>query len=201
MAFEMQEKRRFRQTIAVLALLVAGIGLFVVDSARGEEKGKAVDLAARALGVPMSTKHEHTPEHAALAREIGQEVVCLCGTCPKRTISDCECGWAKQHQNSLVNAVVAGNSKERIIQTYRQVYGDQVLAMLPNEGFAITAWALPYAVAMVAFVVILLLGIRFAAKPSTVTAMTEQAEDNIVPAVTDDDEAREQLERELEDLD
>jgi len=200
-AFKKKEKRRLGLTIAVLAFLVTSASLSVVDSALGEEKGKAVDLAARVLGVSMATKHEHTAEHAALAREIGQEVVCLCGTCPKRTISDCECGWAKQHQNSLVNAVVAGNSKEKIIQIYRQVYGDQVLAMLPNEGFAITAWALPYAVAMVAFVVILLLGVRFAAKPSTVTALTEQAEDSNLPPVTDDDEAREQLERELEDLD
>ena len=200
MAFSAHPKRRLAAIIAVITLIVTVLGFSMVDTARGEEKGKPIDLAAKALGVPMSTKHNHTAEQAALAREIGQEVVCLCGTCPKRTISDCECGWAKQHQNSLVNAVVAGNSKEKIIQTYRQVYGDQVLAMLPNEGFAVTAWALPYAVAMIAFVVILLLGIRFASKPSTVTAMTEQA-DEIVPAVTQDDEARAQLERELEDLD
>lgn len=200
MTIQMKQARRLVVSGAVLLLIVTGLSLALVQQARSEEKGKAIDLAAKALGVPMSVKHDHSAEQASLAREIGQEVVCLCGTCPKRTISDCECGWAKQHQNSLVNAVVAGHSKDKIIQTYRQVYGDQVLAMLPNEGFAITAWALPYAVAMIAFVVILLLGIRFASKPSTVTAMTEQA-DEIVPAVTQDDEARAQLERELEDLD
>ena len=62
----------------------------------------------------------------------------------------------------LVNAVVAGNSKKDHTNG-RQVYGDQV-RVLPNEGFAVTAWALPYAVAMIAFVVILLLGLdRFEA--------------------------------------
>jgi len=186
--------RRISGGAFVMLLVLAGL------DARGEEKGKPVDLAAKALGVVTHEKHAHSKEQSALAHEIGKEVVCLCGTCPKRTITACECGWAKQNQNVLVNAVVAGNTKDQIIETYRRVYGDQVLSMLPNEGFAVTAWALPYAVALIAFMAILFLGFQFVAKPSTVTALTEESTEAI-PEVTADAEARAALARELEDLD
>ena len=189
--------RRLRSFISTCLALVF---LFVADVSQAEEKGKAVDLGAKALGVVLHEKHAHTEAQAELAREIGKEVVCLCGTCPKRTITSCECGWAKQNQNALVNAVVAGNTKEQIIETYRQAYGDQVLSLLPNEGFAVTAWALPYAVALLAFMVILFLGFKFVAKPSTVTALTEEPA-QAIPEVTADAEARAALARELEDLD
>jgi cytochrome c-type biogenesis protein CcmH/NrfF len=190
---------------APTAKKLSGLFAFILLSqlntdAFAEKKTHKPGAAAKVLGVTTQAKQPHTQEQADLAHEIGKDVVCLCGTCPKRTISSCECGWAVQNQNGLLNAVVAGHTKEKIISAYRSAYGDQVLSLLPNEGFAVTAWALPYAVAGFAFIVILFLGFRFVSKPSTITALTEESTEAI-PEVTDDGEARAALARELEDLD
>ena len=191
-----------RSSRHILTCVIACLSLVMSSAVMSAEEKKAnpPDLAAKVLGVQMQTKHQHTKEQAETARSIGQDIVCLCGTCPKRTITNCECGWALQNQNALVNALVAGHTPEKIVSAYRSAYGDSVLAMLPNEGFATAAWALPYTVAGLALFVVFFLGIRFMRKPATVTAMTDPDSENL-PEVTDDEEARAALKQELEDLD
>ena len=168
----------------------------------------AIPLSARAAGEPvggaalllkasLTGKAAHSLAQADLAKAIGKDLVCLCGTCPKRLISDCECGWAVQNQNVLLNAVVAGKTKKEITDAYRKAYGEKVLALLPNEGFAMTAWALPYTVGALFLVAMFIVARRFLSKPVSHAAPSEQ----VAPAVTEDDDAREVLARELEDLD
>ena len=48
----------------------------MVDTARGEEKGKPIDLAAKHSGV-MSTKHNHTAEQAARREQAKKSFVCV----------------------------------------------------------------------------------------------------------------------------
>jgi cytochrome c-type biogenesis protein CcmH/NrfF len=194
-----------RRTLSRRELLSAlGGGLAVAGGVtaaprRAAAAGLPSDLASRELGASMNVTPPHDDAQAALAKTIGEQVVCLCGTCPKRLIHECDCGWAAQNRNVILNAVVAGRGEAEVVAAYRKAYGDQVLAMLPNEGFAVTAWALPYAVGAVGLVTALAVGLRFlkqsgsgAAAPATPSA---------VATVTDDAEAKAELERALEDLD
>lgn len=182
--------------------MLAPLGTIVAGAARAEEKGRPVNLAADALGVDLHSQKPHTPEQGYVAEQAGRDVVCLCGTCPKRLIHECECGWAAQNRNAIMNAVVDGKTREDIVAAYRRVYGDQVLAMLPNSGFAVTAWALPYAVAAVGLGAAVFVGVRVlkgrgvADASEVATPATPQTHQTVT-----DDDARRALERELEDLD
>ena len=168
-------------------------------AAQEEKKGKPADLFARAANVTTTVKKPHTPEQADLAKLTGRDVVCLCGTCPKRLITDCECGWATRNQNAILNAVVDGKTREQIVALYRQVYGDQVLAMLPNSGFAMTAWALPYAVGAISLVAALFVGLSFMRRREEPSG--PEPSSPVAPEVTDDEDARAALAQELVDLD
>jgi cytochrome c-type biogenesis protein CcmF len=146
------------------------------------------------LGVSMDHPQPGiTLEQANAADIVGRDVVCLCGTCPKRLISDCDCGWAKKNQVAILNAVAKGKSRAEIVAAYREVYGERVLAMLPDEGINMIAWRLPYAGALVGLVVAFLIGRRFLAKRAAPEAPA--------PAPVADAAAQAELKRELEDLD
>ncbi len=175
------------------AVLLGSVAL----AGEAQAKGKPADLAAKALGVPMTQPPPADEAMKTEAVRVGREVVCLCGTCPKRLIADCECGWAVQNQHAIVHALQAGKSDAEIIGAYRKVYGDQVLAMLPNEGLAVTAWALPYAGAVAGLLAAFYVGMRYIKRDES----PEAAAPSPVAAPTSSDADRATLARELEDLD
>lgn len=184
-------------------LTAGGLALIAAPSvARAQEHGagEPMDLAAKKMGVPMTPPSASTPEQFELGKRIGREVVCLCKTCPKRTITDCDCGWAIRNQHAILQAVVKGMSSDQIIGAYREVYGDQVLAMLPNEGFNVLAWALPYAGALFGLVGVFWLGRRYL-KRGEQTAPAPSAPAAASKGTTAEVSAQAQLARELEDLD
>lgn len=157
----------------------------------------AMDLAARRMGVSMNAPSQSTPEQYEFAKKVGLEVVCLCGTCPKRTITECDCGWAVRNQYAILHAVINGKTSEQIIGAYREVYGQEVLAMLPHEGLNDIAWALPYGGAIVGLGFALWVGVKLMRRSK------EQPEPELPPEPTDTNDAsdRAKLNRELEDLD
>jgi cytochrome c-type biogenesis protein CcmH/NrfF len=184
-----------------LLLALGGASSPVLALAQEEHGSKnPVDKGARALGVDMREKLPHTPEQEALAKSIGLDVVCLCGTCPKRTITECDCGWALQNQTALVNAVVKGYSRGDIVSAYRRVYGDQVLAMLPNEGFKVAAWVVPYAMGAIGLASALLVGVWYRRRSHAMAAQPTAPEG--APGVPlDEAAAKAELQKELEDMD
>ncbi|MCC7385419.1 MAG: cytochrome c-type biogenesis protein CcmH [Deltaproteobacteria bacterium] len=188
----------------LLLALIWPAAVLIAPTARAAEEhemaGAAANLAAKQMGVEMQRTLEHTLAQAQLAHSIGLDVVCLCGTCPKRTITECDCGWAKQNQNAIINAVVKGMNREQIIATYRQAYGQEVLAMLPNEGFNVLAWALPYGSALAGLGAIFLVGARLLRRSRGAPAAAATPEQAGAAPAPDATAARAQLERELEDL-
>jgi cytochrome c-type biogenesis protein CcmH/NrfF len=163
------------------------------------EKGApSPTLAAQALSVDPNTPHSSEPRLIDLGRAIGKELTCLCGTCPKRLITDCDCGWARANQVAILNAVAQGKTREEIIGVYRRVFGDQVLAQLPSDNtLAKAAWAVPYLGAGLGFVLAILAGFRLARKKEQTGAPAAP----IVPRPAVDDALKTQLQRELDELD
>jgi cytochrome c-type biogenesis protein CcmH/NrfF len=174
--------------------------LFIAAPAFAQEEhkmGMASDLASKKLGVETERTLQHTLEQADLAKAIGRDVVCLCGTCPKRTITDCDCGWAHQNQNAILNAVVQGRGRDEIVSVYREAYGQKVLAMLPAEGVNNLAWALPYAGAILLLAFVVFMGRRYLGRggaegPAPASGPAPDRQDAA---------ARAELARELEDMD
>jgi cytochrome c-type biogenesis protein CcmH/NrfF len=188
------------------SLIIPALSLLAIAGPAGaadqdmptEKAAPSAVLAARALGVdPNTPSPTATPVQIDLGRAIGREVVCLCGTCPKRTITDCDCGWAKANQVAILNAVVQGKTREQIIQVFRQSYGDQSLAQLPSDNtLAKAAWAVPYLGAGLGLMLVLLAGMRLARNRQAAPVQKVAAR-----AAIPDDAAKKQLERELDELD
>jgi cytochrome c-type biogenesis protein CcmF len=182
--------------VLVLALAVAQ-GEVQMESAAG---APPPDLVAKKLGYDLEKLPRISSEQSALAREIGRDVVCLCGTCPKEPMSYCRCGWAGMNKRTIQQAVVAGMSREDIVRTYREAYGDKVLAMLPNEGFARTAWILPYTFAGVMLVLFLFVGGRYLRRARLQREAAAGGPD-LSPETEGREDAKKELARELRELD
>jgi cytochrome c-type biogenesis protein CcmH len=75
--------------------------------------------------------------------EVGKELACLCGTCPRRPLDECTCGHAQQ-QHARIDALLgAGKTKQQVIDAYVADFGKIVLSKPPAEGFGLMAWLMP----------------------------------------------------------
>lgn len=189
--------RRVRSLFAV-CVFVALTG----SVAHAQDRGEAADLAIRELGVDVDRVPPLTKEQTNYAKDIGQELVCLCGTCPRHTITDCACGWAQQNKRALEAALVAGKTKEQIIAAYEKVYGLKVRPTPPDEGVGKLSYMFPFAMIIVALGLVFFVGIRAKKRNDKAGAMTAAAaipEDALAEQA--DSETRSILEKELDELD
>jgi cytochrome c-type biogenesis protein CcmH/NrfF len=182
----------------LFALVLVTRGYAQTGDMETKSGAPAPDLAARRLGVDPESLPRVNAEQAALAKAIGKEVVCLCGTCPKHTITDCDCGWAGMNKRVLQHAVANGESRDEIVRAYRDAYGDQVLAMLPKEGGAEVAWILPWAAGFLGLLAVFIVGRRYAVRAKVAAREGKEAPDT---ALVGSDDTRAQLAKELEELD
>ncbi|MCK6549490.1 cytochrome c-type biogenesis protein CcmH [Myxococcota bacterium] len=195
----MSLKRYTVRLALLLGLALAGSRASAQADMETASHAPASDLVLKALGLDPNAAPQLTDEQIVLARTVGRDVVCLCGTCPKEPIADCQCGWASQNRRAIQGAIARGMSRDDIVKTYRQAYGDKVLAMLPNEGFARAAWILPYTAAVLGLFAVLFVGGRYLRK--TRGHADGAAKDDAAPDVKGTDESKKALARELDELD
>lgn len=179
----------------IVSLFIAALTLGQADM-QAAQGAPPPDLVIRRLGIKTSDLAKVDNTQAAMARDIGRELTCLCGTCPKEPITDCRCGWAGQNKDALKHMVARGMSREEILGAYRKEYGDAVLAMLPNEGFARAAWLVPYAFGAVALV-----GFFVVARMQMKKKSATQAKDDLPPEAPASNDVKKELARELDELD
>lgn len=83
--------------------------------------------------------------------EVGKELACMCGTCPRRPLDECTCGYAQQQHARIDNALAQGKTKQQIIDAYIAEFGKEILSKPPAEGFNLLAWVMPPFVLLVGF--------------------------------------------------
>lgn len=83
-------------------------------------------------------------------REVAKGLACLCGTCPRRPLDECECGWAKNKRARIAEALEAGQEREAIVAGFVAEFGQEAYVTPPASGFNLSAWIMP--------IVVLLLG-------------------------------------------
>ena len=181
----------------ILALLVLGLAP-PADAAKGE-KG---ELAAPLLGVDLTKTPNLTPEQHEHAAAAGEEVVCLCGTCPRRTITDCECGYAHREKKLIQLAVENGKSQDEIIAAYVSAYGTKVRPNPPDDSLGRMSYVLPFTLIAAALVLVILIGVRLRKQEEIRGAVAPAApgRKDPSPAVVSE-QAQAALARELEELD
>jgi len=60
-----------------------------------------------------------------------------------KTLAACEGGLSEQMRQEVSAMVESGKTKEEVINHYVDIYGQQILAAPPKEGFYLTAWFMP----------------------------------------------------------
>ncbi|HEX6322335.1 MAG TPA: cytochrome c-type biogenesis CcmF C-terminal domain-containing protein, partial [Vicinamibacterales bacterium] len=82
-----------------------------------------------------------------LARELGQEIICMCGTCGRKRVGECFCGKAAEMRTEITKLVAEGKSRDEVYAYFMTKYGSQEpLAKPIDKGFNRLAWLFPYLV-------------------------------------------------------
>lgn len=125
----------------------------------------------------------------AQVKDVARELACLCGSCPRRPLHECACGWADKNRIRIADALKAGQDKQTIVAEFVKAFGQEALSSPPAEGFNLTAWVMPF--------LVLALG---ALLVWTVIRNWSQGKQPVQPSeVGVDDAYRTKLERELKE--
>ena len=77
-------------------------------------------------------------------RDVAKGLACLCGTCPRRPLDECSCGWADQKRERIAKALEAGQDRETIVAGFVAEFGQEAYVTPPAEGFNLSAWIMPF---------------------------------------------------------
>ncbi len=125
--------------------------------------------AALAQGGDPNNPHNLTPEQQAQAKEIQTEL--WCPICQGVRLDVCEQKVCQQMRDMIDEMLVAGKTKQEIIDEFVDQYGVVILGEPPKQGINIMAWLMP--------ILLVVLGLGFAfwmskkwtqKKPAPVTA-------------------------------
>ena len=75
---------------------------------------------------------------------VAKELACLCGTCPRRPLDECTCGYAQQQRDRIKKALASGQDKQMVVAGFVQEFGQEVYSAPPKKGFNLTAWVMPF---------------------------------------------------------
>jgi cytochrome c-type biogenesis protein CcmH/NrfF len=172
--------------------LLQALALLAV--AQGHEGGDDVMAPAAELGVTPGALISLNGEQKAYAKQVGDELVCLCGTCPRFTVANCDCGWAHQSMSIIEGALAAGKTREQIHAAYERAYGPKAFPKPPGTLGDLT-WLIPYVGGLLLLGALFAFGVKAIQRQRAVASAGERMEQ------ADVDADREALKRELEDLD
>jgi cytochrome c-type biogenesis protein CcmF len=106
-----------------------------------------------------------------LERELQQNLICMCGTCGRQLLSQCQCGLAQSMRSELSKLLAAGRTREQVIDYYIAKYGSQEpLAQPIDKGFNRLAWAVPYMLGATGLLVTGLVAVRWSRRGATARA-------------------------------
>lgn len=84
-----------------------------------------------------------SPAYAApTVADIEKELICQCGC--TMVVRSCECGTAVQFRAEIAERLVAGQSKDEILNYFSAEYGEIILATPAKRGFNLTVWLAPF---------------------------------------------------------
>ena len=110
---------------------------------------------------PAYAQHIELPRDKApvldtpLSRELGEEIICMCGTCGRKRVGECTCGKAAEMRAEITKLVAEGKGRDEVYAYFMAKYGSQEpLAKPIDKGFNRLAWFFPYLVGVGAAIVL-----------------------------------------------
>ena len=130
-------------------------------------------------------------------QDVAREV--MSPACPGRLLIDCTSGEADQLREFVRQKITQGQTKTQIIDDLVDMYGIEILASPPKEGFYLTAWALPF-LAILYGGLMLLLAIRALTRKKKASLQGESAVNEEDRQAEVHDPYSERLEEELKEF-
>lgn len=92
-------------------------------------------LLSGAAGVQAAT----TPEQV---KDVASDLVCLCGTCNRESLSTCQCGFATSERELIGEMMDSQKTRQQIVDSYIDRFGVMGLAN-PPDGYDVV-WVVPF---------------------------------------------------------
>ena len=150
---------------------------------------RVVLLLFAVLAVPAVAADDAPTQH-----EIEESLTCQCGC--GLTVHSCnhlQCPSGDPIKKEIAERLARGESKETILQAFRERYGEKVLSSPTFRGFNWLAWITPFAVVLSGALVMSLVIRRWVRAPHAPAIPS--------PPSAGDDPLRQRLARELEEFD
>ncbi len=93
-------------------------------------------------------------------KEIAKDLVCLCGTCNRESLSTCLCNYGVAQRDKIGKEIDIGKTNNEIIQGFTLEFGDVVLASPRAEGVNLLAWIIPIVALLLGAIILRLFVIR-----------------------------------------
>jgi cytochrome c-type biogenesis protein CcmF len=112
----------------------------------------------------------------ALQRDVEGQIICMCGSagCVRATLENCPmrpaCHGHTEQLAFLQQYIKEGKNREEILTAFVEKYGAAVLAVPNNTGFNSLAWLLPYTLAGLGLVAIIITARRWSTRPAAAGA-------------------------------
>ncbi|HEX6211692.1 MAG TPA: cytochrome c-type biogenesis CcmF C-terminal domain-containing protein, partial [Methylomirabilota bacterium] len=159
----------------------------------------ALLLVALLLGSASPIRAQHVESgqtvpvvaRSPLEREMQKGLICMCGTCGRQLLSECQCSYAFQQRAELASLVEKGLTEPQIIDYYIAKYGSQEPLAAPlDQGFNRLAWLVPYAMGVGGFALVGIVAVRWSRRRVATAAPASPREHDEALETRLDDELR-----------
>lgn len=115
--------------------------------------GLALLLTALLTGVALAAGPMQPPKEIDRStRFIEEELLCQCGC--TMGVAVCDCGTAEEIRKTIASMMKEGKTKDQILASFVDQYGEQVLQAPTKRGFNLSAWLTPFAALLVGLAVL-----------------------------------------------
>jgi cytochrome c-type biogenesis protein CcmF len=166
----------------------------------------ALLLAAVLVGWPIAAHAQHVESgttvpviaRTPLERAMQKKLICMCGTCGRQLLSECQCSLASNMRTELAKLVAEGKTEQQITDYYIAKYGSQEpLASPIDTGFNRLAWLVPYMLGGTGLVVVGMAAVKWSRRRDHAESAAQAGD----KAKDVDDELEARLDDELRNLD
>ena len=85
-----------------------------------------------------------SPALASAQSDIENSLICPACFAEAMSVAACQDSTAQQIKEEIRQKLASGQTKEQIIKTYVDQYGEKILTNPPKKGFNLMAWVIPF---------------------------------------------------------
>ncbi|MDB4928192.1 MAG: Cytochrome c heme lyase subunit CcmF, partial [Myxococcaceae bacterium] len=159
------------------------------------------------LTPPARAQNNHQTSGATNARQaspaerrVFEQLRCMCGDCPRESLSTCACGFADGQRERIRDRLARGDEPRVIIEEYVARYGSESLEVPPDRGANKALYVVPVVAMLAGGAVGLRLVRRWARKPVPTTPAAKAPADESTHAASASEYDR-RINEELKGLD